>query len=115
MSFTREETAEIQQTIDQYLESLRPEEEIRKDLDYECHIEGQSLILYEVQPAYFDPSQVSKLEIAKATYIRKTGMWKIYWMRASGRWEAYPFAREVSKLSTFFIIVKQDEHHVFFG
>jgi len=26
----------------------------------------------------------------KATYVRKTGRWKIYWMRADLKWHAYP-------------------------
>lgn len=115
MSFTGEEISEIQAVIDQYIETFRPREEIRDELDYECQIEGQSVILYEVRPVYFDPTKFTKMEIAKATYTKNTGMWKIYWMRASGRWEVYPHVREVSKLSTFFIVVKKDEYHAFFG
>ena len=115
MAFSSEELIEIQQKIASFLADLRPEKEIRKELDYHCSIDGQSIILYEVRPLYFDPTRISRMEIAKTTYVKKTRVWKIYWMRGNGKWELYYIDPEVSDLESFFKIVKEDESFAFFG
>lgn len=115
MAFSEAEIEEIQGRIDIFLKSIRPREEIRKELDYECRITGQSVILYEVRPVWNDPKRQTEMEIAKATFVKSSKIWKIYWMRANGKWEPYFLDMEVNNLESFFQIVREDETAAFFG
>lgn len=115
MAFSEVELKDIQGKIDTFLGSIRPREEIRKELDYECQIIGQSLILYEVRPVWNDPKRQTEMEIAKVTYVKSSRIWKVYWMRANGKWEPYFLDSEVNNLESFFEIVRKDETAAFFG
>lgn len=52
---------------------------------------------------------------AKATYVRKTDRWKIYWHRADMKWHAYPPHSEAVFFDEFVVIVDEDEHCCFWG
>lgn len=86
--------------------------EIRKELDYECRINGQSIIVYEIRTSPFGRSE---MPIAKTTYVKKDKVWNIYWMRANDKWETYYLEPEGDDLETFFKTVREDESMAFFG
>ncbi len=99
--------------IKQLVEKLRPPVEIRKELDVGYSFDGKQLILFEIRPAWKNPEIIQELPFAKGRYIKSKGIWKIYWMRASG-W--YPYKpHEVKDVKKFFDIVKEDAYGCFFG
>ncbi|HYP68298.1 MAG TPA: DUF3024 domain-containing protein [Thiobacillaceae bacterium] len=39
--------------------------------------------------------------VAKATYVKTQGMWKVYWMRADLKWHGYAPAPKVQTVDAF--------------
>lgn len=48
--------------------------------------------------------------MAKATYVKKSGIWKVFWMRADLKWHRYEPVPEVSTLDEFLRIVLKSIH-----
>ncbi|MCX6713262.1 MAG: DUF3024 domain-containing protein [Candidatus Vogelbacteria bacterium] len=69
--------------------------------------------LFEMRPAWDDNIKPwTKYEIAKLSYVAKTESWKLYWHRASGRWELY---RELKTLAGALNVIEKDENGCFWG
>ncbi len=115
MAFDAIKIVDIIQVMENYISTVRPSEEIRKDLDISYEIKGQSVILNEVRPAWRIPVKILVLGYAKATFIRSRNIWKIYWKRADRKWHSYPPAESVGTLQDFLRIVDKDAHGCFHG
>ena len=111
-----DETINFQEAlIKQMVEEMRPPAQIREKLDIGYSFENNTLILFEVRPRWNMPDEKIHLEFAKARFIKSQGLWKLYWMRASGKWELYEPMPEVKDIHSFFAIVNEDKHACFFG
>src|SRR3990172_12446378 len=102
MAFTALENAEIQSIANEFLAKRRPPVDIRHELDVAFRINGQSIELFEIRPRFQHPEQKIESNFAKATYVRKQNIWKLFWRRASGKWNAYPPRSKVKTLKHFF-------------
>lgn len=103
-------------TIKNYVESIRPKEpEIRNELDFSYTFDGKTAILYEVRPFFDDPKQKMHLEFAKIRFYKSRKEWNLYWMRASGKWEAYEPLAISSHLDKIIQEIKEDKFGCFFG
>ena len=78
-------------------------------------IQKQIIILLEVRPIWNEPSKVLNEPYAKATYIKKSDRWKVYWMRGNLQWFSYGPKPEVRKLTDFLKLVDEDEYCCFKG
>ncbi len=103
-------------SIHNFVNSLRPEDlEIRKKLDFGYSYQKNTFILFEIRPVWNNPSEILHSEFAKIRFYRARQEWSLYWMRASGKWELYdPFPKS-SYLDKIIQIIKEDDHHCFFG
>jgi len=101
--------------IKQMVEEMRPPVHIRKELDIGYAYENNTLILFEIRPRWDKPEEILHSEFAKTRFIKSQSIWKIYWMRANGKWVQYEPNPEVNDLHSFFVIVKEDKHACFFG
>jgi hypothetical protein len=54
--------------IENYLSYIRPNEEMRAQIDIGYRIEKQSVIIFEVRPDWRDPKKKVENNIAKATF-----------------------------------------------
>ncbi len=99
MAFTELETARYLKLLVDFTERYGPRPEIRHKLRWDHQVEDQSIVLYEVRLRFVVPGIPTKLKtkdkftrsgFAKATFIKKDKTWKVYWRRASGKWERYP-------------------------
>jgi hypothetical protein len=100
----------------QFIESKRPKDlSILKKLDFEYSYDGKAAIFYEVRPAWKDPEQIMRMEFAKMRYIKSQKLWKLYWMRASGKWELYEPFPSASNLPRLLVVIKEDQYGCFFG
>lgn len=115
MALSEFETKRVEKLASNYTEKHRPPAHIRNDLDLGYRISGQSLELFEIRPRWNDPSTKIEESVAKTTYVKKSGTWKIYWMRRDLKWHGYEPAPEVSTLEEFFQIVEDDEYACFKG
>lgn len=115
MAFTPQQLLEITEAMQHFLERHRPPEHIRPQLDIDYNIEGQSVFIVEVRPVWNDPSRIQHLPVAKTTYVKTTGKWKVYWMRGNLKWHAYDSQPTVSSIRDFAKLVEEDRHCCFFG
>lgn len=70
---------DIIEIMENYLSRIRPEPEIRAKLDINYEIENQSIILNEVRPFWAYPKEILVFGYARATFVKSTNNWKIYW------------------------------------
>jgi len=115
MAFNEFELKKHQQLLDNYIENIRPSENIRKELDISYRIINQSVEIYGIRPQYDNPKQINNIEIAKTTYVRTQDVWKIYWMRSDLKWHGYEPNPEVETLSYFLDIIQEDSYGCFWG
>lgn len=115
MAFTKEQTADIESAMADFMTKRRPPEEIRDRLDLAWRIEGQSVVIYSIRPSWRDESQKTEEPAAKATYNRTTNRWKIYWMRADLKWHSYPLLPEAVFFDEFLAEVNEDDACCFWG
>lgn len=106
---------DIIETLDNFISSVRPAPEIRSQLDLNYEIKGQSVTLNEIRPGWNSPEEVLTIGYAKATYVKKQNVWKVFWKRADNKWHAYKPQPTVKALTDFLTLVNQDEYGCFKG
>ena len=114
MAVNNLQVLDIIEVMESFLERKRPPENIRPKLDIAYKIEGQSVVINEVQPRW-NPSEIGEGGVAKATVVKAKNHWKIFWLRADLKWHAYDPKPTVKTLQDFVKLVEQDAHHCFWG
>ncbi|HLR16590.1 MAG TPA: DUF3024 domain-containing protein [Alcanivoracaceae bacterium] len=115
MAFSEFEAKKIERAAFEFLGDRRPPVEIRPKLDFDVRVTGQSVQIVEIHPHFREPSKVIESPVAKATYVKKSQRWKIYWMRSDLNWHSYTPEPESRSIEEFFAIVNADENGCFFG
>ena len=115
MALSEIETKRIERAVSDFMRRKRPPPHIRPELDLGYRIDGQSLELFEIRPFWADPSRIMEAAVAKATYVKRSGRWKIYWQRADLKWHRYDPDPEVDSIEDVLAIVEADEYGCFFG
>ena len=115
MPLTELETARIEAAMSGFMTKRRPPPEIRDRLDLGYRIDGQSVVIYSIRPFWKDSSKMIEAPAAKATDVRKTNRWKIFWHRADLKWHAYPPHPEALFFDEFLAVVDEDENCCFWG
>lgn len=85
------------------------------ELRFDYRLEGQSVVLYEERPDWRDPNQLMQSPFAKLRYVRTTGLWTLYWMRADLKWHAYRPAPPSADLAALMDIIGEDAYCAFFS
>jgi len=98
-----------------FIERRRPPPHIRSKLDLAFRQQGQSVELFEIRPSWDGSALALECSVAKATYSKRTRVWKVYWIRADLKWHRYSPAPEVDSIEDFLAFVDEDEHGCFFG
>ena len=115
MTFSELESKRYEKAVKAFIDSRRPPPEIRPELDLGYRMSGQSIEVFEIRPAWDDPSEKMENSVAKATYVRRPNVWRIYWQRADLRWHRYDPVSEVARIEEFLDVVDADEYCCFFG
>ena len=115
MAISEFEIKRVEKIMDGYLARTRPPVHIRNELDIGYRIENQSVELFEIRPAFKDPSEKIEHAIAKATYVKRGGIWRIYWMRADLKWHRFEPVPEVDNLEEFLSVIEDDHYGCFYG
>lgn len=108
-------TADVIETLENFLARKRPPENMRAQLDLDYKIENQSVIIYEVRPRWNNANEKIESPIAKTTWVKSRQKWKIFWMRADLKWHLYQPVPEVKTISEFIQTVNEDTHSCFWG
>ena len=115
MALSEFEIKRCEKKVDKYIEKRRPPEHIRNKFDLAFRIEGQSVLLFEVREVWNRPGKKIESPFAKATYVKKHTIWKIYWRRADNKWHRYEPDPEVKQIEEFLAVVERDEYGCFWG
>ena len=115
MSIDSLQTLEIIEVMENFIESVRPPEHIRKQLDISYKIEDQSILVFEVRPSFLQPDIMSYPPIAKTTFVKAQNYWKVFWMRADLKWHSYDPKPIVKSIKEFTKLIKEDKYGCFFG
>jgi Protein of unknown function (DUF3024) len=109
------QTLDIIEVMENFMESRRPPEHLRAQVDLSYRIEDQSVIIFELRPRWDKPEEIRESSIAKATFVKEKNHWKIFWLRANQRWENYEPTPAVKDLREFVKIVDEDKLGCFWG
>ncbi|EET4456608.1 DUF3024 domain-containing protein [Escherichia coli] len=113
MAFTDLEYQAVKKEVHQFIESIRPPEHIRNELDIVYSINDQTIDIGEQRPVWQgNPGETNILPSARIKYIRSLDRWKIYWMRKDMKWHQY--STELS-LTDALELVRADPDCSFFG
>ena len=109
------ERKRFEKTVAAYVERRRPPPHIRPELDLGFRISGQSVEIFEIRPAWKQPGVKMEHPVAKATFIRASASWKIFWQRADLKWHGYQPQLRVRTVEEFLAVVEKDEYGCFRG
>ena len=115
MALSELEHKRLKKIVGAYVESRRPPPHIRAELDLAFRIEGQSVEIFELRPAWRNPTETLEEPVAKATFVKRTGTWRVYWQRADLKWHRYDPVSETASIEEFLQVVERDEHGCFYG
>ena len=115
MALSEFEIKKVEKAGTVFLSEHRPPPEIRSELDIGWRLENQSVYIFETRPIWNEPSQYHDLDIAKATFVLRHGVWKTYWMKRDLKWHSYEPKRQVKTIEQVFKVVTEDQYGCFFG
>ena len=101
--------------IANYIESIRPPAEVRKNVDLGYSFTEKEVVLYEIRPSSIETNRLTHYPFVKAKFIKAHKHWKIYWMSATDKWELYTPNPTVRDLAEFVDVVEDDELGYFRG
>ena len=115
MALSDAESKHCEKIVGQFVERARPPAALRAQVDLSFRIAGQSVELFEVRRHWQDPGKPIEVPVAKATFDRGGGFWKLFWRKSDLKWHSYKPAPRVPTIEAFLALVEQDEHACFYG
>ena len=115
MAISEFEIKRCEREVEKYLDERRPPAHVRNQLDFGYRIENQSVELFEIRPQWNKPEVKLEIPFAKATFVKKEKLWKIYWQRQDLKWHRYTPAPSIQYFEEFLSIVSEDKKACFFG
>jgi hypothetical protein len=115
VAFSPSQLTDVLADVGQFIERRRPKQEIRDKLDYRADIRGMEVVLSEVRPRWDEPETLMISAFAKIKWVQSRKSWRLYWMRASGKWESYTADPTFRSLKAALAVVSKDEYGCFFG
>ena len=104
-----------ERTIQTFVKKKRPPIEIRDKLDLGYSFKNNVIELFEIRPIWTKTNEFQNLSFAKIKYIKSQKIWKLYWMRASGKWQSYEPFPEANNLEKLLSIIDEDSYGCFKG
>ncbi|WP_299143073.1 DUF3024 domain-containing protein [uncultured Vibrio sp.] len=112
MPFSKFEHARYNKMLNTFIEELRPPANIRHELDIEGELTNQTIEIRESIARWDRSTEKHYRSAAKITYVRTQQCWRLYWMRASGKWEKYDAFYHLEQALE---AVKKDQYGCFWG
>lgn len=116
MALSELEAARVRRALDAFMDKRRPPPAVRAQFDLGFRVSGQSVQIFELRPEWRGaPGATREHPVAKATFVRSRGEWRIFWMRRDLKWHSYEPAPSVHSIEEFCRIVEDDAYACFFG
>ncbi len=103
------------QAVGVFIEKRRPPAHLRSQVDIRADINGSEVVIYHLRPHFQETSRILELPFAKTKWIDAHQVWRLSWMRASGKWNAYQPFPEAKTIEAILKEVDRDPHGCFFG
>ena len=87
----------------------------RDQVRTEYRVQGHEVLIVEVRVVWDDPTRWTELGVAKLKFNRKTGEWKLFWQRASLKWEMCRPLLANRDLTVLVAEIDRAPHGCFFG
>ena len=114
MPFSDMEATWIQTFVGRLCKKRSPQQ-LTDQLALAYRFQGQSVLLYERRRPRKSPGELTETPVAKLKFVRSRNEWRLYWMRANGRWDRYETKTECSDLRGLLAEVDRDVDGCFFG
>jgi hypothetical protein len=115
MAISAFEIKRCEKELDKFLAIHRPPVHIRNEMDIGYRIKDQSVEIFEIRPHGKERSKKIETPVAKTTYVKSQGVWKIFWYMSDMKWHGYEPTPEVNSIEAFLALVSEDENCCFFG
>ena len=115
LALTELERKRCEKALADFMARRRPPPHLRDQFDLGYTMQGQSIEIFESRPHWKDAGVRQESPVAKATFVRTQGIWKVFWMRADLKWHSYEPKAAVNTFKEFLGAVDRDEHGCFFG
>jgi hypothetical protein len=115
MAFTDLQRATNLAALKAFLDKHRPPEHIRAELDIGYAITQHTVDIFEIRPQWDDKDIIRHYPVARIRFVKASGIWKLYWMRADLKWHRYETDSELMTLAVALREVGRDPHGCFFG
>jgi Protein of unknown function (DUF3024) len=114
MAFSELEKKRIEKIVGTFCDDRVPAR-VRDQLKVGFRIEGQNIFLFESRPRWDNPGEWMDHDFAKLTYVKSRSFWKLYWMRASGKWNQYKPHGQDNDIGKLIHTIDEDSIGCFFG
>ncbi len=114
MAFTELDLQQIVRTIGAFCRRKCPPH-LRDQVRIEYHVTRHDVLVYETRPAFRDPSHWVEHGVAKLRFVRSAGEWRLFWQRASLKWQSYEPLASSRDINDLLIEINRDPHGCFFG
>jgi hypothetical protein len=98
-----------------FIEARRPPADVRSQLDLGFRVADQSVEIFEIRPQWNQPEIRRERPVAKATFVKRESIWRVFWQRRDLKWHRYDPAPSVGSLEAFLALVNEDDHGCFWG
>lgn len=115
MSLSSLQVVDIIEVMENFMERKRPSENIRSKVDIKYEIDDQSVVIYEVRQRFDKADETLEHGVAKATFVKSSNDWKVFWLRSDLKWHSYQPQPRVKSLKEFIGLLQQDSHGCFWG
>lgn len=116
MAISEFETKRCEQLVKRYIDKRRPPPDVRPELDLGYRVQGQSVEIFEIRPVWRGaPGEKMEQPVAKTTFVKSRGVWKVFWQWADLKWHSYQPESEVRRIEDFLDLVDRDEFGCFYG
>lgn len=98
----------ITSQLDEFIQKIRPPEELRAKLDIAYVQDNRNIFIVEIRPKWNEPEIILRYPVAKIRHVKSQDVFKLYYMRANGKWVPFPLQHESSDLTTLLEYVEDD-------
>ncbi len=109
------QTVDVIEVMENFIERRRPPLHLRDQVDLSYKIEGQSVIIFELRALWNNGEEKIESPVAKATFVKTSNNWKVFWRRADMKWYSYKPQPTINSLAEFVMLVDNDKHCCFWG
>ena len=109
------EKKKVENVVGAFVARRRPPVHLRKEVDLDFRLKGQSIEIFEIRPVWQGNGETHEIPVAKATFVRTRGAWRLYWQRSDLKWHRYEPLPEATAIETVVEEVDADPFGCFWG